>query len=170
MRQCTFIGKCRSQKVVQLGKYAAASLHKNCILLNSRLVNLFIQREKDVSLRFGTYCFAKERSSQRSDRRLGREQESCSKQNDGRLIPFMPSKVSGSAKEIQNNLTLSTKNNVFITFQVSFKSVNRSGNKQFTPYPAGQVYWRLTRYFTMCENVHITDFQENIQSFFISQF
>ena len=31
------------------------------------------------------------------------------KQNDGRLIPFMPSKVSGSAKEIQKNLTLSKK-------------------------------------------------------------
>ena len=55
--------------------------------------------------------------------------------NDGRLIPFMPSKVtwSFSAKEIQENLTLSTENNVFITFQVSFKSVNRGGNKQFTP-------------------------------------
>ena len=60
---------------------------KNCILLNSRLVNLYIKRKKDVSFRFGTYYFAKERSSQRSDRRrrrrrrrrLGREQESCSK-------------------------------------------------------------------------------------------
>ena len=53
----------------------------NCILLNSRLVNLYIKRKKDVSFRFGTYYFAKERSSQRSDRRrrLGREQEPCSK-------------------------------------------------------------------------------------------
>ena len=56
---------------------------KNCILLNSRLVNLYIKRKKDVSIRLGIYYFAKERSSQRSDRRrrgrLGREQESCSK-------------------------------------------------------------------------------------------
>ena len=96
----------------------SASLHKKCIWLNSRLLNLSIQRKKDLSFLFGTYYFAKERYSQRS----------------GRLIPFMPSKVtwSFSATEIQQNSTLSTKN-VFITFQVSFKSVNRSGNKQFTP-------------------------------------
>ena len=145
MRQCTLIGKCRSQRVVQLRKYTAASLYKNCILLNSLLVNLSIQRKKNVSFLFGTYCFAKGRSLQRSDRRLGREQESCSKdlfltkRNDGRLIPFMPSKVtwSFSAKEIQENLTLSTKNNVFITFQVSFKSVNRSGNKKIYAISCG---------------------------------
>ena len=83
------------------------------------------------------------------------------KQNDGRLIPFVPSKVtwSFSAKEIQENLTLSTKN-VFITFQVSFKSENRSETMiNNSRHHARQVHWRLTRYFTMCENVHITDFQ-----------
>ena len=105
---------------IMLGENNAtsASLHKNCIWLNSRLLNLSIQRKKDLSFLFGTYYFAKERYSQ------------CS----GRLIPFMPSKVTWSflAKEIQENSTLSTKN-VFITFKVSFKSVNRSGNKQFTP-------------------------------------
>ena len=75
----------------------AASLYKNCILLIPPF-----KEKKDVSFLFGTYYFAKERSSQRSDRRLGREQESCSKdllltkQNDGRLIPFTPSKVTWS--------------------------------------------------------------------------
>ena len=106
---------------VMLGENNAssASLHKNCIWLNSRLLNLSIQRKKDLSFLSATYYFAKERYSQRS----------------GRLIHFMPSKVtwSFSAKEIQENSTLSTKNNVFITFQLSFKSVNRSGNKQFAP-------------------------------------
>ena len=79
----------------------SASLHKNRIWLNSRLLNLSIQWKKDLSFFFGTYYFAKERYSQRS----------------GRLIPFMPSKVtwSFSAKEIQENSPLSTKN-VFITF------------------------------------------------------
>ena len=77
-------------------------------------------------------------------------------------VPFMPSKVtwSFSAKEIQENLTLSTKNNVFITFQVSFKSVNRSGNKQFTPSCGSSSLETMTQYFTVW-NVHIT----NLQSF-----
>ena len=74
------------------------------------------KEEKDVPFLFGTYFFAKERYSQRS----------------GRLIPFMPSKVTRSFSPTEN-LTLSTKNNVFMTFHVSFKSVNRSRYKQFTP-------------------------------------
>ena len=76
-------------------------------------------------------------------------------------VPFMPSKVtwSFSAKEIQENLTLSTKNNVFITFQVSFKSVNRSGNKQFTPScGSSSLQETMTQYFTVW-NVHITNLQ-----------
>ena len=75
-------------------------------------------------------------------------------------VPFMPSKVtwSFSAKEIQENLTLSTKNNVFITFQVSFKSVNRSGNKQFTPSCGSSSLETMTQYFTVW-NVHITNLQ-----------
>ena len=97
-------------------------------------------------------------------------------------VPFMPSKVtwSFSAKEIQENLTLSTKNNVFITFQVSFKSVNRNGNKQFTPscgsssletnpvfhrvkrsYHKLTVSYNCTIFKTRKENIHKTESPEH---------
>ena len=85
-----------------------------------------------------------------------------------------------SAKKMQENLTLSTKNNVFITFQVSFKSVNRNGNKQFTPscgsssletnpvfhrvkrsYHKLTVSYNCTIFKTRKENIHKTESPEH---------